>query len=516
MPLYATACKLSTLATLAALLAIIFLIFACGGDETQEQTPAPAPIDMAAITTQIQQTICDELAMMPPPLSEAEIRSQIQQTIRDELAMTPPPLTEAGIRSQIQQTIRDELAMTPPPLSEAGIRSQIQQTIRDELAMMPPPLSEAEIQSLIEDAVSKSVPKVISYAEIQAMVDSAVATAYSGEEEGNVGEAAAETSTSRLEAVQQRGRVVCANNDSMAGFGFLDDAGNTVGFDVDLCRAVAAAVLGDANAVEFRPTAAAERGQSLQSGEIDMMSRNTTWTTSRDAIWGNFAQTMFYDGQGFIVPKSLGVSGVSDLEGASICVLRGTTIELNLLDFNAQNNMGFTIVPFDDSTSATEAYLQGQCDSLSTDQSGLVANAAGFSDPHAHVILPETISEEPLGTVVPHGDEQWYDIVKAVMSMLIYAEAFSIHSGNVPTAATGDTGIDRLFGFVGNYGQEAMGLKATAAQDVIRQVGNYGQIFDRHLTPLGLVREGSRNALWSAAPCSDCPKGGQIYAAPLR
>ena len=444
MPRYVTACKLSILATLAALLTITFLIFACGGGETQEPPPAPAPIDISAITTQIQQTIRDELAMMPPPLSEAEIRS------------------------------------------------------------------------LIEDAVSKSVPKAISYAEIQAMVDSAVAAAHSGEEEGYRGEAAAETSTGRLEAIQQRGRVVCANNNNLAGFGFEDEAGNTVGFDVDLCRAVAAAVLGDANAVEFRPTAAFERGPSLQSGEIDMMSRNTTWTTSRDAIWGNFAQTMFYDGQGFIVPKSLEVSSVSELEGASICVLRGTVTELNLLDFNAQNNMGFTIVPFEDSTSATEAYLQGQCDSLSTDQSGLVANAAGFPDPHAHVILPETLSEEPLGTVVPHGDEQWFDIVKAVMSMLIYAEAFGIHSDNVPTAPTGDTTIDRLFGLLGSYGQKAMGLKATAAQDVIRQVGNYGQIFDRHLTPLGLVREGSRNALWKDAPCSDCPKGGQIYAAPLR
>ena len=308
MPRYVTACKLSILTTLAALLTITFLIFSCGSDETQEQTPAPAPIDISAITTQIQQTIRDELAMMPPPLSEAEIRS------------------------------------------------------------------------LIEDAVSNSVPKAISYAEIQAMVDSAVAAAYSGEEEGYRGEAAAEASTGRLEAIQQRGRLVCASNDNMAGFGFVDAAGNTVGFDVDLCRAVAAAVLGDANAVEFRPTTAFERGPSLQSGEIDMISRNTTWTTSRDARWGNFAQTMFYDGQGFIVPKSLEVSSVSELEGASICVLRGTTTELNLQDFNAQNNMGFTIVPFDDSTSAIEAYLQGQCDSLSTDQSGLLANAAGFPD----------------------------------------------------------------------------------------------------------------------------------------
>ena len=326
----------------------------------------------------------------------------------------------------------------------------------------------------------------------------------------------AEVSDDRLARVKERGRVVCANNDSLAGFGFLDDAGNTVGFDVELCRAVAAAVLGNADAVEFRATTAAERGPSMQSGEIDMMSRNTTWTTSRDATWGNFAQTMFYDGQGFIVPKDLGVSSAYELEGASICVLKGTTTELNLQDFDTQNNMGFSIVPFEDNTSANEAYQQGQCDSLTTDQSGLVANASGFTDPSAHVILPETISEEPLGTVVPHGDDQWYDIVKSVMAMLIYSEAFGIHSGNVPTATTGDTGIDRLFGLSGSYGQEALGLKETAAQDVIRQVGNYGQIFDRHLTPLGLVRDGSRNALWNDAPCSDCPKGGQLYAAPLR
>lgn len=328
--------------------------------------------------------------------------------------------------------------------------------------------------------------------------------------------ACAEEDAGRLAAVEERGKVVCANNDSLAGFGFLDDAGNTVGFDVDLCRAVAAAVLGNANAVEFRATTAAERGPSMQSGDIDMMSRNTTWTTSRDSTWGNFAQTMFYDGQGFIVPKSLGVSSAYELEGASVCVLQGTTTELNLQDFDTQNDMNFDIVTFPDNTSANAAYLGGQCQSLTTDQSGLVANASGFPDPGAHVILPETISEEPLGTVVPHGDEQWFDVVKSVMAMLIYAEASGIHSGNVPTTATGDTGIDRLFGLGGSYGQEAMGLKDTAAQDVIRQVGNYGQIFDRHLTPLGLVRDGSRNALWNDAPCSDCPKGGQIYAAPLR
>ncbi len=345
----------------------------------------------------------------------------------------------------------------------------------------------------------------------------AVFAACAGDSEDSGGEqAAVDTTGSRLQAVQERGRVVCANNDSLAGFGFLDDAGNTMGFDVDLCRAVAAAVLGNANAVEFRQTTAAERGPSMQSGEIDMMSRNTTWTSSRDATWGDFAPTMFYDGQGFIVRKSDNISSALELEGASVCVLKGTTTELNLQDFDTQNSMNLTIVPFEDNTSANEAYLAEQCDALTTDQSGLVANASGFPDPSAHVILPETISEEPLGTVVPHGDDQWYDIVKAVMSMLIYAEAFGINSGNVPSAETGDTGIDRLFGLSGSYGQDAMGLSDTAAQDVIRQVGNYGQIFDRHLTPLGLVRDGSRNALWSDAPCTDCPKGGQIYAAPLR
>ena len=358
---------------------------------------------------------------------------------------------------------------------------------------------------------------VIILAILAAMAAVFVACADSGDDadSGDNGDAAAET-TGRLQAVMDRGRVVCANNDSLAGFGYLDDAGNTTGFDVDLCRAVAAAVLGNANAVEFRPTTAAERGPTMQSGEVDVMSRNTTWTTSRDATWGDFAQTTFYDGQGFIVPKSLGVTSAYDLEGASVCVLKGTTTELNLQDFDNQNNMGFTIVPFEDNTSANEAYLQGQCDSLTTDQSGLVANASGFPDPSAHQILPETISEEPLGMVVPHGDDQWYDIVKSVVATLIYAEAFGIHSGNVPTAPTGDTGIDRLFGLEGSYGQEAMGLKATAAQDVISQLGNYGQIFDRHLTPLGLVRDGSRNALWNDAPCTACPKGGQIYAAPPR
>ena len=326
----------------------------------------------------------------------------------------------------------------------------------------------------------------------------------------------AEDTTSRLDTVKERGKLVCAANNALAGFGFTDASGNTVGFDIELCRAVAAAVLGDANAVEYRPTVAAERGPTMQSGEVDIMSRNTTWTSSRDATWGNFAQTMFYDGQGFMVRTSLGVSSALELKGASVCVQQGTTTELNLQDFTNQNNLDISVLTFPDNVSTNEAYLGGQCDAMTTDKSGLVSARVGFSNPDEHMILPETISEEPLGPVVPHGDEQWYDIVKSVMAMLIYAEAHGITSSNVPTAKTGNTTVDRMFGLEGSFGQADMGLKDTVAQDVIRAVGNYAEIYDRHLTPLGLSRENTRNALWASAPCMGCPKGGQIYAAPLR
>ena len=327
---------------------------------------------------------------------------------------------------------------------------------------------------------------------------------------------AAQEQSERLAIVRERGRLICASNRSLAGFGFLDEGGNTTGFDIDLCRAVAVAVLGDANAVELRSTIAAERGPAMQSGEVDIMSRNTTWTSSRDAQWGNFAQTMFYDGQGFMVRKDLGVSQMLELEGTKVCVQQGTTTELNLQDFNNQNDLGLEVITFETGPPATAAYEAKQCDALTTDRSGLVSTRAGLEDPSAHVILPGTISEEPLGPVIPHGDDQWYDIVKTVMAIIIYAEAFGVTSATVPEAVTGDTALDRLFGLEGSYGQESLGLSPTVAQDVIRAVGNYGEIYDRHLTPLGLEREGSRNALWANAPCRDCPKGGQIYAAPLR
>ena len=313
---------------------------------------------------------------------------------------------------------------------------------------------------------------------------------------------------SRLDLVKSKGHVDCANNTQLAGFGFLDADGNTVGFDIDLCRAVAAAVLGDADAVEYHPTTAAERGPTMQSGNVDMMSRNTTWTSSRDATWGNFAQTMFYDGQGFMVPASLGVSSAMELHDAKVCVQQGTTTELNLADFNNQNDLHMEIITFPDAATTSESYQAGQCDALTTDRSGLVATRVGYADADNHVILPDTISEEPLGAVVPHGDDQWYDIVKTVMAIMIYAEAFDITSSTVPTAPTGDTAVDRLFGLEGSFGQADLGLSDTVAQDVIRQVGNYGEIYEKHLTPLGVTREGSRNDLWI--------NGGEIYAAPLR
>ena len=323
---------------------------------------------------------------------------------------------------------------------------------------------------------------------------------------------------SRLQAVMDRGRVICASRDDVPGYGYLDADGNNVGFDIDLCRALAAAVLGDPNAIEIRLITAAQRGPTVQSGEVDMLVRTVTWTTSRDAQWGNYAQTMFYDGQGFMVRKDVGVESALQLSDASVCVTQGTTTELNLQDFSNQYDLNINAMTFEDTDLVVAAYESEQCDAFTNDRSQLAAIGSAFENRDDHIILPETISEEPLGPVVPHGDEQWYDIVKTVMGMLIYAEAYGIDSGSVPTAETGDTAVDRLFGLSGSFGQETLGISQTAAQDVIGSVGNYGEIYERNLGAGGidLPRENGRNALWSDARCTDCPKGGQIYAAPLR
>ena len=326
----------------------------------------------------------------------------------------------------------------------------------------------------------------------------------------------------RLQAVRDRGTLICASRNDVPGYGSIDpSSGDNVGFDIDLCRAVAAAVLDDPNAIEIRLITAAERGPTIQSGEVDMLVRTVTWSTSRDAQWGNYVQTMFYDGQGFMVPKSLGLTSALDLQDATVCVTQGTTTELNLQDFSNQYNLKITPLTFEDTDAVSAAYQRGQCDAFTNDRSQLAAIGSGFDDPSAHTILPETISEEPLGPVVPHGDDQWFDIVKTVMAILIYGEAYSVTQGSLPSVATGTTVVDRLLGFAGfegAFGQDTLGLSDTVGQDVLRAVGNYGEIYDRNLGPAGinLPRENGRNALWADAPCQDCPKGGQIYSAPLR
>ena len=331
---------------------------------------------------------------------------------------------------------------------------------------------------------------------------------------------AAPAESSRLDTVRARGHLICASLDDTPGFGYLDEAGNNVGFDIDLCRAVAAAVLGDPGAVEIRLITAAERGPVMQSGEVDLLVYVTTWTTSRDASWGNSVQTMFYDGQGFMVPKSLGVTSAYELAGAAVCVTTGTTSELNMADFFRQNQLAYSPKTFEEGQVAFEAYKSGACEVFTTDRSALTALRSSLENPDDHVILPETISEEPLGPMVPHGDEQWFDIVKTVMGILIYAEAYGINSGNVAEMAAGDNvKAKRLLGTEGSFGQEELGLDQSVGQTVIKELGNYGEIYARNLGPetdIDLPREGSRNALWSDAPCSECPKGGQIYSQPLR
>ncbi len=332
-------------------------------------------------------------------------------------------------------------------------------------------------------------------------------------------EAAPEAPVSRLAAVQERGTLICASRNDVPGYGSLDAAGRNVGFDIDLCRAVATAVLGDPEAIQINYITAAERGPTIQSGEVDLLVRTVTWTSSRDAQWGNYVHTTFYDGQGFMVPKSLGVDSALDLSGAAVCVTSGTTTELNLADFFRQNNLEYNPKVFEDTDVVLDSYKSGQCDVFTNDRSQLAALRSALPNPQDHVILPETISEEPLGPVVPHGDEQWFDIVKTVVSGLIYAEAYDVTSANVAQMAGGDNvKAKRLLGTEGSFGQESLGLSETFMQDVIKAVGNYGEIYDRNLGPGGvdLPREGGRNALWANAPCTDCPKGGQIYAPPLR
>ena len=322
--------------------------------------------------------------------------------------------------------------------------------------------------------------------------------------------AAGSASATTLEDVQKKGFVQCGVSEGLPGFSNPDEKGNWTGIDVDVCRAVAAGVFGDQSKVKYSPLSAKVRFTALQSGEVDMLSRNTTWTETRDTALGlNFTGVNFYDGQGFLVRKSLGVKSAKELSGATVCVNIGTTTELNVADYFRANNMKFTPVVFEHADEVVGAYDAGRCDVYTTDRSGLAAQRTKMKNPDEHVVLPEVISKEPLGPVVRHGDDQWFDIVKWSLYAMLEAEELGVNSKNVDDMKSSDNpNIKRLLGVEGDMGKN-LGLPADWAYNIVKQVGNYGEIYDRNVgpdTPLQLER--GLNALWK--------DGGLQYAMPLR
>ena len=326
------------------------------------------------------------------------------------------------------------------------------------------------------------------------------------------GLAAGASAAATLDDVKARGKLNCGVTTGLVGFAAPDANGVWEGFDVAVCRAVAAAVLGDPQAVEFVPTTGKTRFTALASGEVDMLARNTTWTFSRDTdLKFEFVGVNYYDGQGFMVPKALGVSSAKELEGATVCIQTGTTTELNLADFFRKNNMNYEPVPIETNAEAQQQYLAGACDVYTTDASGLAATRAAFEKPGDHVILPEIISKEPLGPLVRHGDNEWGDIVRWTLNALISAEELGVTSANVKElgAAPGNSPeINRLLGTEGNLG-EMIGLDADWAERAIAAVGNYGEVFEKNIgenTPIALSR--GLNAQWT--------NGGLLYSPPFR
>ncbi|SLN58904.1 General L-amino acid-binding periplasmic protein AapJ precursor [Roseivivax jejudonensis] len=323
----------------------------------------------------------------------------------------------------------------------------------------------------------------------------------------SAGAASAQT----LSDVQDRGTLNCGVTTGLVGFAAPDADGEWSGFDVAVCRAVAAAVLEDQNAIEFVPTTGKTRFTALASGEIDMLARNTTWTFSRDVdLKFEFTGINYYDGQGFMIPKSLGVSSARELAGATVCIQTGTTTELNLADYFRRNNMDYEPVPIETNAEAQQQYLAGACDVYTTDASGLAATRAAFETPSDHVILPEIISKEPLGPLVRHGDNDWGDVVRWTLNALIAAEEYGITSANIDElkAGTESPEINRILGTEGNLG-EMLGLDAEWAYRAIKANGNYGEIFAKNIgesTPIGLSR--GLNAQWT--------DGGLLYAPPFR
>lgn len=310
-----------------------------------------------------------------------------------------------------------------------------------------------------------------------------------------------------LERVKSRGALVCGVHGSLPGFGYLESDGTWSGFDVDYCRAIAAAVLGNPEAVEYMPLTAAERFVALQTGEVDVLIRNTTFTLIRDTdVRADFAPPTFYDGQGIMVRADLGVTELTDLAGATICVTAGTTTEMNLADTFRSLNIPFTPVVIEETDTLYNAYEQGRCDAITSDKSQLAGRRVIFSNPDDHVILEATISKEPLGPATVHGDNQWNDIVSWVVYATFFAEEVGITSSNVDTFdGSNNPDIARFLGKSGDLGA-SLGLSSDWAVNVIRGVGNYAEIFDRNLSPLGLPR--GLNRQWT--------DGGVLYAMPFR
>lgn len=314
-----------------------------------------------------------------------------------------------------------------------------------------------------------------------------------------------------LDNVKNAGEFNCGVSTGLAGFSAPDDNGKWQGLDVEVCRAVSAAVLGDPDAVKFTPLTAVERFTALQSGEIDVLSRNTTWTATRDNSLGlNFTGVSFYDGQGFLVRKDLGVKSATELDGAAVCVQSGTTTELNLADYFHANDMQFQQVSLDTSDQSAQAFDSGRCDVLTSDSSQLAALRLQLADPDGAVILPERISKEPLGPVVRQGDDQWFDIVKWTLFAMLDAEELGVNSGNVDEMRDNppNPNVARLLGKDGNFGEQ-MGISNDWAYNIIKMVGNYDEVFERTVgsdSPLKLER--GINALWT--------NGGIQYAPPVR
>jgi general L-amino acid transport system substrate-binding protein len=313
-----------------------------------------------------------------------------------------------------------------------------------------------------------------------------------------------------LDQVKGKGFVQCGVSQGLPGFSNPDDKGNWTGIDVDVCRAIAAAIFDDANKVRYTPLTAKDRFTALQSGEIDVLSRNTTWTSSRDTSLGlNFAGVNYYDGQGFLVRKDKKVSSALELSGASVCTQTGTTTELNVADFFRARNMKYEIVAFATADETVKAYEAGRCDVFTSDVSQLYAMRLKLANTADHVVLPEIISKEPLGPVVRHGDDQWLDIVKWVLFAMLAAEELGVHSKNVDEMLkSNNPEVKRLLGTEGNFGEQ-LGLTKDWVARIVRHVGNYGESFERNVgsgSKLGIER--GLNRLWN--------KGGIQYAPPVR